>query len=163
MRTILWPNINYITMFKTFVTNTKSRRNIYLFRNKHSKTRNAVSYHGGLSSTLWTYLMSQSLWHESEAHSMQLPHDKQWVLFNEFLLALGNWSRTYSLWGCSYAPQRSIVGQSFVFSTYHTALANIQLFKNITRSYWVVRSCNNAYCSILEFLQLICSHFWAIT
>ena len=52
--TILWPNINYITMLTTFVTNTKSRRNIYLFKNNHNKTPNAVSYHGGLSSTLWT-------------------------------------------------------------------------------------------------------------
>ena len=49
----------------------------YLFKNNANKTPNAIDYHGGLSSTLWTYLMSLSLWdHDSEVHSMQLPHDK---------------------------------------------------------------------------------------
>ena len=46
-------NANYITMFKTIVTNTKNRRNIkYLFKNNANKTPNAIDYHGGLSSTL---------------------------------------------------------------------------------------------------------------
>ena len=73
------PNTNYITMFKTIVTNTKNRRNTkYLFKDNDNKTPNAINYHGGLSSTLWTYLISQSLWHhDSEAYSMQLTHDKQ--------------------------------------------------------------------------------------
>ena len=65
-------------MFKTIVTNTKNRRNIkYLFKNNDNKTPNAINYHGSLSSTLWTYSISQSLWHDLEAYSMQLTHDKQ--------------------------------------------------------------------------------------
>ena len=47
------PNTNYITMFKTIVTNTKNRRNTkYLFKDNDNKTPNAINYHGGLSSTL---------------------------------------------------------------------------------------------------------------
>ena len=65
-------------MFNSIVTTTKSRRSMkYLFKNNDNKTPNAINYHGGLSSTLWTYLISQSLWHDSEVHSIQLPHDKQ--------------------------------------------------------------------------------------
>ena len=40
-------------MFKTIVTNTKSRRNIkYFLKNNGNKTPNAINYDGGLSSTL---------------------------------------------------------------------------------------------------------------
>ena len=49
-------------MFKTVVTNAKSRRNIkYLFKNNDNKTPNAINNDGGLSSTLRTYLLSLSL------------------------------------------------------------------------------------------------------
>ena len=78
-------------MIKTIVTNTKSRRNIkYLFKNNDNKTPNAINYHGGLSSTAWTYLMSLSFWHDSEIHSMQLPHGKQKFFSNEFVWVFGN-------------------------------------------------------------------------
>ena len=42
-----------MTMFKTIVATTKSRRNIkYLFKNNENKTPNAINYHGGLPSSL---------------------------------------------------------------------------------------------------------------
>ena len=42
-----------MTMFKTIVTTTKSRRNIkYLFKNNENKTPNAINYHGGLPSSI---------------------------------------------------------------------------------------------------------------
>ena len=79
-----------------------------------NKTPNATNDDGGLSSTLWTCLLSLSLWHDSKVHSIQLPHDKQWVRFR---FRQPHVELTTYLWGCSYATQRSVEKSSVTLYT----------------------------------------------
>ena len=84
-------------MLKNFFTNTKSRWNIkYLFKNNNKNKPNVITYHGGLSST---YLMSLSLSHDLEVHSMrlQLPQDKQKFFLMSSFQVWATASRTYYL------------------------------------------------------------------
>ena len=107
---------NYMTMIETIVTNTKSRRNIkYLFKNNNNKTPNAINYHGGLLSTPWTYLMSLSLWHDSEFIPCNCPTESKssfWMSSFEFWATA---TRTYYLWGCNCVSRKSSFKYSLVF------------------------------------------------
>ena len=77
-----------------------------------------------------------------------------------------NWTTHYYLWSCSYVPQvqpHYKLNIMIFICIFHLSLSVGQHSSFRARSYWIVRFCNNACCSVLEFLQLICTHSWAIT